>query len=56
MVIIPGQTSTVQDFTLHKFGLTSRRDAGASLTLGTQDFHDERRRKRDAYPLRRMSD
>jgi hypothetical protein len=38
MVIILGQTSTMQDFTVQKFSLTSRSGAGGSLTLGAQDF------------------
>jgi hypothetical protein len=38
MAIILGQTSTVQDFTVQKFGLTSRSRLGPSLTLGAQHF------------------
>jgi hypothetical protein len=38
IVIIPCQTSTVQDFTVQKFGSTSRCDTLPSPTLGTQDF------------------
>jgi hypothetical protein len=38
MVIIPCQTSTVQDFTVQKFRKTSRDSVLPSLTLGTQHF------------------
>jgi hypothetical protein len=38
MVIIPCQTSTVQDFIVQKFSKTSRGGVRPSLTLGTQDF------------------
>jgi hypothetical protein len=44
MVIIPCQTSTVQDFTVQKFSKTSRDSVLPSLTLGTQHFMAKEKR------------